>query len=152
MLLLRIDSEMKDAARAKDEKRLTLLRALKSALKYREIEKGAELDDAGVIQGVQVQIKQRRDAATQFTAGNRPELAQNELDEIAMLEKFLPQQLTDAELDAMAMAAVAKAGVKDAKGMGAVMKVLQPEVAGRAEGRRVSDAVKKALAAAQGAA
>ena len=152
MLLLRIDSEMKDAARARDAKRLTLLRALKSALKYREIEKGAELDDAGVIQGVQVQIKQRRDAAAQFTAGNRPELAQNELDEIAMLEKFLPQQLTDAELDAMAVAAVAKAGVKDAKGMGAVMKVLQPEVAGRAEGRRVSDAVKKALATAQGAA
>ncbi len=148
MLLLRIDSEMKDAARARDAKRLTLLRALKSALKYREIEKGAELDDVAVIHCVQVQIKQRRDAAAQFTAGNRPELAQNELDEIAMLEKFLPQQLTDAELDAMAVAAVAKAGVKDAKGMGAVMKVLQPEVAGRAEGRRVSDAVKKALATA----
>jgi len=151
MLLERIDSEMKDAARARDAKRLTLLRALKSALKYREIEAGAELDDAGVIQAVQTQIKQRRDAASQFTAGNRPELAENELNEIAMLEAFLPKQLTDAELDALVAAALVKTGAKDAKGMGAVMKALAPDVQGKAEGKRVSDAVKKALAAANGA-
>ena len=151
MLLERIDSEMKDAARARDAKRLTLLRALKSALKYREIEAGAELDDAGVIQAVQTQIKQRRDAASQFTAGNRPELAENELNEIAMLEAFLPKQLTDAELDALVAAALVKTGAKDAKGIGAVMKALAPDVQGKAEGKRVSDAVKKALAAANGA-
>ena len=132
MLLERIDSEMKDAARARDAKRLTLLRALKSALKYREIEAGAELDDAGVIQAVQTQIKQRRDAASQFTAGNRPELAENELNEIAMLEAFLPKQLTDAELDALVAAALVKTGAKDAKGMGAVMKALAPDVQGKA--------------------
>jgi len=146
VLLQRIDSEMKDAARAKDARRLTVLRALKSAVKYREIEAGAELDDAAVIQVVQAQIKQRRDAAQQYTAGGRPELAENESQEIAALEAFLPKQLGDDELDALARAAVAKTGAKDAKGMGLVMKELMPQIAGRAEGKRVSDAVKKALA------
>jgi uncharacterized protein YqeY len=148
MLLQRIDSDMKDAARAKDARKLTVLRALKSAVKYREIEAGAELDDAAVIQVVQTQIKQRRDAIAQYTAGGRPELAENEQQEIAALEAFLPQQLSDAELDALARAAVVKTGAKDAKGMGLVMKELMPQVAGKAEGKRVSDAVKKAIAAA----
>jgi uncharacterized protein YqeY len=146
MLLQRIDSELKDAARARDAQRLTVLRALKSAIKYREIEAGNELDDAVVIAVIQTQIKQRRDAASQFTDGGRPELAANELQEISALEAFLPKQLTDAELDELVRAAVAKTGAKDAKGMGLVMKALLPEVQGRAEGKRVSDAVKKALA------
>jgi len=146
MLLQRIDSELKDAARARDAQRLTVLRALKSAIKYREIEAGNELDDAAVIAVIQTQIKQRRDAASQFTDGGRPELAANELQEISALEAFLPKQLTDAELDELVRAAVAKTGAKDAKGMGLVMKALLPEVQGRAEGKRVSDAVKKALA------
>ncbi len=147
MLLQRIDSELKDAARARDAQRLTVLRSLKSAIKYREIEAGAELDDAAVIAVIQTQIKQRRDAASQYTGGGRPELAANELQEIAALEAFLPKQLTDAELDELARAAVVKTGAKDVKGMGLVMKALLPEVQGRAEGKRVSDAVKKALAA-----
>jgi uncharacterized protein YqeY len=148
MLLQRIDSEMKDAARAKDARRLTVLRALKSAVKYREIEAGAELDDAAVIAVVQQQIKQRRDALAQYTAGARPELAANEQQEITALEAFLPQQLTDAELQELVRAAVAKTGAKDAKGMGIVMKELMPAVQGKAEGKRVSDAVKKAIAGA----
>ena len=147
MLIERIDSELKDAARARDKQRLGTLRMLKSAIKYREIETGKELSDEQVVQVAQTLIKQRRDSASQFKSGGRPELAQNEEAEILILEAFLPRQLSDEELLALANEAVAETGAKDAKGMGAVMKALMPKIAGRAEGKRVSDAVKAALAA-----
>ena len=148
MLLERIDSELKDAARAKDARRLTLLRAFKSAIKYREIETGKALDDAEVIAVCSQQLKQRRDSAAQYTAGGRPELAANENAEIVLLEAYLPEQLGDDQLMQLARDAVASSGVKDPKGMGAVMKLLMPKLQGRAEGKRVSDAVKKALTGA----
>jgi len=146
MLIERIEGELKDAARARDKQRLGTLRMLKSALKYREIETGKELSDAEVVQVAQTLIKQRRDAAGQFRSGGRPELAQNEEAEIVVLETFLPRQLGDDELAQLASEAVAETGATDAKGMGAVMKALMPKIAGRAEGKRVSDAVKAALA------
>jgi len=149
MLIERIEGEVKDAARARDKQRLGTLRMLKSALKYREIETGKELSDADVVQVAQTLIKQRRDAAGQFRSGGRPELAQNEEAEIVVLESFLPKQRGDDELAQLAREAVAETGATDAKGMGAVMKALMPKIAGRAEGKRVSDAVKAALAAKQ---
>src|SRR6267142_2186595 len=121
MLSDQIDSDMKTAARAKDARRLGTLRMLKSQMKY------------------------RKDSASQYLAGGRPELAQNENAEITILETYLPRQLTDAELLALVRESVAASGAKDAKDMGAVMKVLMPKIAGRAEGKRVSDAVKSAL-------
>ncbi len=146
MLAERIDQEMKDAARAQQKQRLNTLRMLKSAMKYREIEKGKALDDADVVAVASTLIKQRRDSAAQYTAGGRPELAQTENEEIAILEAFLPRQLTDDELSALVQEAVAASGAKSPKDMGAVMKALMPKVSGRAEGKRVSDAVKAALA------
>jgi uncharacterized protein YqeY len=145
MLAERIDADMKDAARAKDARRLGTLRLLKSQMKYREIEKGSGLDDADVIGVIGSMIKQRKDSASQFTAGGRPELAQNENAEITVLEAYLPRQLTDAELAALVQESVAASGAKGPREMGAVMKVLMPKIAGRAEGKRVSDAVKGAL-------
>jgi len=147
MLIQRIEDELKEAAKARDKQRLGTLRMLKSALKYREIEVDKELSDAEVVQVAQTLIKQRRDSAAQFRGGGRPELAQNEEAEIGILESFLPRQLTDEELARLAQEAVAETGASDAKGMGAVMKALMPKIAGRAEGKRVSDAVKAALAA-----
>jgi uncharacterized protein len=146
MLIDRIEDELKTAAKARDKQRLGTLRMLKSALKYREIEVDKELSDADVVQVAQTLIKQRRDAAGQFRSGGRPELAQNEEAEIAILESFLPRQLTDEELAQLANEAVAETGATDPKGMGAAMKALMPKIAGRAEGKRVSDAVKAALA------
>lgn len=151
MLLERIDAELKDAARARDAKKLTVLRALKSAIKYREIEQSKDAQDADVITVCSGLIKKGRDAAAQFTAGGRPELAANELQEVAVLESFLPQQLTDQELQALVQEAVQATGAKTPKEMGAVMKAVQPKIAGRAEGKRVSDAVKAALVAAAAA-
>jgi len=147
MLSERIDAEMKEAARAQDKRRLGTLRMLKSALKYREIETGKALEDAEVIAVAQTLIKQRRDAAAQYKSGGRPELADNETAEIAILEAFLPRQLSDAELQALVQEAIAASGAKGAKDMGAVMKALMPKVQGKAEGKRVSEAVKAALAA-----
>jgi uncharacterized protein YqeY len=146
VLAPRIEQEIKDAARARNAARLTVLRALKSAMMYREIELGKPLDAAAELAVCAQQIKQRRDAAAQFTAGGRPELASNEVGEIAVLETFLPKQLTDEELSALVRDAVAESGAKDPKGMGGVMKLLTPRIQGRADGKRVSEAVKKALA------
>jgi uncharacterized protein len=145
MLAEQIDNEMKVAARAQDKRRLGTLRMLKSAMKYREIELQKSLDDAEVVAVVGTLIKQRRDSAAQFTAGNRPELAENENEEIKILEAFLPRQLTDDELAALVQEAIATSGAKSPREMGAVMKALMPKVAGKAEGKRVSDAVKTAL-------
>ena len=146
LLRERIDNEMKDAARAKEARRLNTLRMLKSAMKYREIETGKTLEDADVVAVVGTLIKQRRDSAAQYTSGGRPELARNENEEIVILEAFLPRQLTDDELAALVQEAIAASGAKGPKEMGAVMKALMPKVAGKAEGKRVSDAVKSALA------
>ena len=123
MLSDRIDSEMKEAQRAQDKRRLGTLRMLKSALKYREIETGKALEDAEVIGVVQTLIKQRRDSAAQYKAGGRPELADNENAEIVILEAFLPRQLTDAELRALVLAFFAgKMSVDDAPAVRALIE------------------------------
>src|SRR5215471_16601928 len=137
MLVQRIDEELKAAAKAQQKQRLGTLRMLKSAMKYREIELGKALEDADVVSVIGTLIKQRRDAAAQYTAGGRPELAANENGEIAILEAFLPRQLTDDELSLLVQEAVAASGAKGPKEMGAVMKALMPKVAGKAEGKRV---------------
>ena len=134
MLSERIDVEMKEAARAQDKRRLGTLRMLKSALKYREIETGKALEDPEIVAVAQTLIKQRRDSATQYKAGGRPELADNENAEIAILETFLPRQLSDAELQSLVQEAVSASGAKGPKDMGAVMKALMPKVQGKAEG------------------
>ena len=146
MLAERIDTEMKVAARAQEKLRLGTLRMLKSAMKYREIETGKPLEDAEIVGVVGTLIKQRRDSAAQYAAGGRPELANTENEEIKILEAFLPRQLTDDELAGLVQEAVAASGAKSPREMGAVMKALMPKVAGKAEGKRVSDAVKAALA------
>ncbi len=147
MLQSKIDQDLKDAARAQAKERLQTLRLLKSAIKYREIEVGKELDDGMIVAVVQTLIKQRKDSAAQYEAAGRPELAAHENAEIKTLEGYLPAQLSDAELSAIVQAAIASSGAKSAKEMGKVMKAAQPQIAGRAEGKRVSDAVKAALAA-----
>src|SRR3954462_2307660 len=120
----RVDAELKEAAKAQDKRRLGTLRMLKSAMKYREIEANHELSDAEIVGVVQTMIKQRKDSVAQFTAGNRPELAANESAEIALLEAFLPRQLSDDELAALVQEAIASTGAKSPKEMGNVMKAV----------------------------
>ncbi len=143
----RIDAELKESMRAKSELSTSVLRMLKSAIRYKEVEPGGKaLDDAGVRQVVASLIKQRRDSVEQFRAGNRPELADKEEKEIAILQTYLPTQLSAEELAAEVKSAIAVAGAKTPRDMGAVMKILMPKVQGQAEGKAISDEVKAQLA------
>lgn len=143
----RIDADLKDAMRSKNELTLSVLRMLKSAVKYKEVEPGASaLDDAGIQSVITGLIKQRRDSIDQFKAGGRPELAEKEEAEIGVLQNYLPKQLSADELTAAVQAAIAEVGAKGPKDMGAVMKNLSPKLQGKAEGRAISEAVKAQLA------
>jgi uncharacterized protein YqeY len=143
----RIDAELKNAMRSKSELLTSVLRMLKSAIKYKEVEPNAKpLDDAGVRQVIGTLIKQRRDSAEQFKAGGRPELAAKEEQEIILLQGYLPKQLSREELAAEVRSAIADAGAKGPKDMGAVMKVLMLKIQGQAEGKAISDEVKSQLA------
>jgi uncharacterized protein YqeY len=142
----RIDADLKDAMRSKDELGTSVLRMLKSAVKYKEVEPGGHaLEDGGVLTVIQTLIKQRRDSVEQFRAGGRPELADKEEREIAKLQSYLPAQMSADELRAEVRSAIAQVGAKGPKDMGAVMKAMMPKVQGRAEGKAVSEAVKAEL-------
>lgn len=141
----RIDEDLKVAAKARQEVRLGTVRMLKSAVKYKEIEAGASLDDAEVIQVIGALVKQRRDSIEAYTKGGRQDLAAREQEEIAVLQAYLPEPLSAEELAALVAGAVAEAGASSLKDMGKVMKLLQPRVAGKVEGKALSEAVKAQL-------
>lgn len=142
----RLDQDLKAAMREKDPLRLGTIRMLKSAIKYREIELMKPLDDAGIEAVVASEIKRRRDSVEQYRAGKREDLASKEEAEIGVLQGYLPQQLSAEEVAAKVDAAIAQSGAKGPKDMGAVMKLLMPEVQGRADGKVVSELVKQKLA------
>jgi len=144
----RVDSDLKDAMRAKDTVKLGVLRMLKSALKYSAIEKaGAEgqLDDTEASQVIRKQVKQRQDSIESFEKGGRPELAAKEKDELAILQTYLPQGLTADELANMVRETIGEIGATSKAQMGAVMKALQTKVAGRADGKSLSQEVSRQL-------
>ncbi len=141
----RLDQDMKQAMRDKAQLKLDTVRMLKSAIKYREIELMKPLDDAGIEGVIATEIKRRRDSVEQYKAGNRQDLADKEAAEIVILQAYLPQQLTEAEVRAKVDEVVKRVGAQGPKDMGAVMKALLPEVQGRAEGKLVSELVKARL-------
>ena len=142
----RIDSDLKDAMRAKDASRLNVLRMLKSALKYAAIEKSdAGLDDAAASQVIRKQVKQRQDSIESFEKGGRPELAAKEKEELEMLNAYLPKGMNADELTAVVRETIAEVGATSKAQMGAVMKALQEKVAGRADGKTLSVEVQRQL-------
>lgn len=143
----RLDADLKAAMREKDALKLSVVRMLKSAVKYREIELMKPLDDAGVQGVIASEIKRRRDSVEQYKAGGRQDLADKEDAEIRILQAWLPEQLSEDELRAKVDEVIRKVGAQGPKDMGAVMKALLPEVQGRAEGKAVSDLVKARLSA-----
>lgn len=144
----RLRNDLTTAMKARDELRTATLRMALTAIKNEEVAGGEarELDDAAVLKVLAREGKKRRESAEAYTGAGRQELADRELAEGAVLEEYLPAQLSDAELDELVRAAVAEAGATSPQQMGAVMKLVTPRVAGRAEGGRVAAAVKKALA------
>ncbi len=140
-----LDQELKSAMREKDALKLSVIRMLKSAVKYREIELMKPLDDAGVLAVISSEIKRRRDSVEQYTAGNRADLAEKEAAELKILQAWLPAQLGVEELRKLVEAAVQTSGAQGPKDMGAVMKLLMPDTQGKADGKVVSDMVKARL-------
>jgi len=140
-----LDADMKSSMREKDTVKLSVVRMLKSAIKYREIEAMKPLDDAGVLQVISGEIKRHKDSIDQYRAGNRQDLVEKEEAELAILQAWLPAQLSEAELKALVEAAVVKTGAGGPRDMGAVMKALLPDVQGKADGRLVSELVKARL-------
>jgi hypothetical protein len=144
----RIDNDLKDAMKARQADRLGVLRMLKSALKNAAIEKygvTGQLDDAEAAAVVRKQAKQRLDSIEGFEKGNRPELAAKEKEELAVLNEYLPKQLSPEEITALVAAAIAEAGATSKAQMGAVMKVASANAAGRADGKALSQEVQKQL-------
>ncbi len=146
-LKLRLQDDIKAAMRGGDKLSLVTLRMLSAAIKQREIDERIVLDDAQVLAVVEKLIKQRREAATQYEAGNRADLAAKELAEIALLQAYLPEPLSEAELNALIEAALAETGATSIKDMGRIMAALKPGIQGRADMAIVSARVKARLGA-----
>lgn len=137
--------DIKTAMRAGDKDRLGVLRMLSAAIKQREVDERIELDDAQTLAVVEKMIKQRKESAEQYTTGGRAELAEKELAEIATLKQYLPEQLSDAEIDALIEETIAATGASGIKDMGKVMGELKPRVQGRADMGEVSKKIKARL-------
>ena len=144
----RIDSDLKEAMRAKDATRTSVLRMVKAALKNAAIEKsgaGAQLSDAETAQVIRKQVKQRQDSIESFEKGGRAELAAKEKEELSILQSYLPQQMSADEISKTVRETIAEVGATSKAQMGAVMKAVQAKVAGRADGKTLSAEVQKQL-------
>ena len=144
----RVDSDLKEAMRAKEVTKLGVLRMLKSALKYAAIAKSgaeAELSDAEAVQVIRKQAKQRQDSIESFEKGGRAELAEKEKEELAILNTYLPQGMSPDELAKVVRETIAELGATSKAQMGAVMKAFQAKVGGRSDGKMLSAEVTRQL-------
>ena len=147
MLTDKIAADMKDAMRAKDAPRLSTLRMLKSAVEYFKIEKKQEkLTDADVVTVIKKQIKQRQDSIEGFEKGGRADLVEKEKAELVVLKSYLPEEMSQAQLEEIVNAVVTELGATTKADMGKVMKAVQAKIAGRADNRLVSQLVSANLA------
>ena len=145
-LLDRIQKDLTDAMKARDEMRLSAIRMIKSALKKHEIDSMKPLDEGAEMQVLSTLVKQRRDSIEMFRKGNRPELAEKEENELKLVESYLPAAPTDEEVQGAIDAAIAETGVSALKQMGVVMKAAQAKLAGkRVDGKALSEKVRAKL-------
>ncbi len=144
-----IQNDLKEAMKAKDTVGLAAVRAIKSAILLAKTAEGASdktLEDSDIVKLIQKLVKQRKESAEQYTAASRPELAQNELAEAAKMEKYLPKQLSPEEIEAAVKEVIEAVGAKTKADMGKVMGTATKKMAGLADGRAISEAVKRLLA------
>ena len=141
----RITEDMKNAMRAKDSERLATIRMITAAIKQREVDERIMLDDAQVLAVLEKMIKTRKEAIVQFQAGGRADLVEKEGKEIALLQAYLPAQLSEAELDSIIAAAVSESGASSIKDMGKVMALVKGKAQGRADMGLVSAKIKAKL-------
>jgi uncharacterized protein YqeY len=141
-----ITEDMKSAMRAKESARLGTIRLLLAAIKQREVDDRIVLDDAAIISTIEKMIKQRKDSISQFEKAGRDDLVAIESAEMVILQAYMPAQMSDAEVQAAVIAAVASAGAAGPQDMGKVIGVLKGQLAGKADMGKVSGLVKAALA------
>jgi len=141
----RIQDDIKTAMKAGDKDRLKVLRLVSAAIKQVEVDERKELDDVTVLSILNKMVKQRRDSITQYTNGNRQDLADIEAAEISVIESYLPTRLTDDELEEMIDEAIAQSGAENIRDMGKVMGLIKTRAAGRADMGTVGAMVKERL-------
>lgn len=141
----RIQEDMKNAMRSKEQAKLGVIRLLLAAIKQREVDERLTLDDHEVLIVLDKMLKQRRDSITQYQQADRQDLVDQEAYEMGVLEHYLPEQLTDAEIQNLIHKALQEAGANSVKDMGKVMSILKPQIQGRADTAEVSKQVKEAL-------
>ena len=142
----RIADDMKSAMRAKDSARLESVRLIRAAIQRKEVDDQVTLDDQGVMAVVQKMIKQSRDAIGQFEKGGRDDLASKEKSQVAILEQYLPEPLSEQEVDALIAQALTETGASEMRDMGKVMGWLKPKIDGRADMGSLSGKIKQRLA------
>jgi uncharacterized protein YqeY len=145
MLRDRITEDMKTAMRAGEKERLATVRLILSAIKQREVDERITLDDSQVLAAIEKMIKQRKEAITQFDAGGRADLVAKETAEIAILQTYLPAQMSDAEIEGLITEAIASSGAASIKDMGKVMAAVKAKAQGRADMGAVSARIKQKL-------
>lgn len=145
-LQVRIESAMRDAMRARDERRTQTLRMAMSAAHNRQIELGRALTDEDYLDVLGKQVKQRRESIEAFRAGGREAMAANEEAEAVILAEFLPEPMTESEMESVVRAAIAETGAASPADLGKVMGRVVPQTKGRADGKAVSDLVRRLLA------
>jgi len=141
----KINAEMVAAAKAKDKIRLSAIRMLKAALHNKEIELIRPLNETEVLQLLSVLVKQRKDSIEQFAKGNRTDLVEKETAELKVIQEFMPAQMSDEEVENVIQKAIADVQAVSVKDMGKVMKVLMPQLTGKADGKTVGEKVKTLL-------
>lgn len=141
----RIREDLKASMKAKDKARLNVIRMMMAAVKQREVDERISLDDMQVITVLDKMLKQRRESMTQYTQAGRDELADVEAKEIRVIQEFLPQPLTEQEINNLVIEAIAKTGASSIKDMGKVMGIIKPEMQGRADMATVSVTIKGLL-------
>jgi uncharacterized protein YqeY len=141
----RITEDMKTAMRAKESERLATIRLIQAAIKQREVDERIVLDDSQVLAAIEKMIKMRKESIAQFQAGNRPDLVEKEEKEIVLLQVYMPEQLSSADLDALIASAIAESGAASVKDMGKVMAIVKTKAQGRADMSAVSGKIKAKL-------
>ncbi len=141
----KITDDMKAAMRTGNTKQRDTIRLLQAAIKQREVDERIVLDDAAIVAVIEKMLKQRKDSITQYEAAQRFDLADAEKDEVAILSVYMPQALTDDEIDALIAAAISTSDAHGMQAMGKVMAILKPQLAGRADMTKVSALIKTKL-------
>ncbi|MDH5593478.1 MAG: GatB/YqeY domain-containing protein [Gammaproteobacteria bacterium] len=144
-LKARITEDMKTAMRSKDKERLAVIRLVQAAIKQREVDERIELDDAQVLAVLEKMLKQRRDSIEQFRKGEREDLAAIEEFEIGILQDYMPEALSEEEIDTIISEAISATGASSIKDMGKVMGQVKPKIQGRADMGAVSQKIKNQL-------